>query len=58
MKTKKSCKTCDTCDKAWTDNCEREKCYKHDYKYWTPEQTEDKKSINLRENNNVSISKH
>lgn len=30
-------KNCTTCDKAWTDYCEREECWKHGYCKWVAE---------------------
>lgn len=30
-------RNCDNCDKAWTDYCEREACYKNGYCKWVAE---------------------
>ncbi len=37
---KKLEKQCETCCKAFTDECEREKCYNYDYCKWVSEQSE------------------
>ena len=34
-------KNCETCDKAWTDECEREKCFRNNYQYWVEQNNSD-----------------